>query len=93
MFSVSFFKDPEGNLQGAQLTHQNITAGVTAIRAVLPLSSPMTALDTIVSAHSMSTAFGRAIAYTAIHEGTNFGTLPSTSLFKGTDGKVTVSHG
>lgn len=82
VFTVSFFESETGHLQGAQLTHENLTAGVAATRALLPLSSAISPLDTIVSAHNLSTAYGRAIAYTAIFEGTSFATLDSTRLFR-----------
>jgi len=78
---VSFFESETGHLQGAQLTHQNMTAGTAAIRALLPPSHALSSLDTIVSAHSLGTAFGRAVAYSAIFEGTSFGTLESSKLF------------
>ncbi|KAK0210546.1 hypothetical protein DFS33DRAFT_1293946 [Desarmillaria ectypa] len=81
VFTVSFFANGNGQMQGAQLTHENITAGVAAIRALLPASHPLSPLDTIVSAHSLSTAYGRAIAYTAVFEGTSFATLDSSKLF------------
>ncbi|TFY80841.1 hypothetical protein EWM64_g3171 [Hericium alpestre] len=85
VFTVSFYEDHEGRLQGAQLTHENLTAGVTTLRGLLPLTNPLTALDTIVSAHSMSTAFGRTIAYTALYEGTNFATTHGARLYKSDD--------
>ncbi len=69
-------------MQAAHFTHQNITAGVTAIRALLPPSTPLSALDTIVSAHSLSTAFGRSVAYTALYEGSSFATLESSKHFQ-----------
>ncbi|KAF8212433.1 hypothetical protein K438DRAFT_1567350 [Mycena galopus ATCC 62051] len=81
VFTVSFFSSESGHIQGAQLTHENITAGVAAVRALLPLSYAFSQLDTIVSAHSMGTAYGRAIAYTAIYEGTSFASLESSKLF------------
>lgn len=59
-----------------------MTAGVAATRALLPLSYALSPLDTIVSAHSLSTAYGRAIAYTAIFEGTSLATLDSSKLFR-----------
>lgn len=93
VFTVSFFEDNTGKLQAAQLTHQNLTAGVTATRALLPLSNPMSPLDTIVSAHSLSTTFGRSIAYTALHEGTSFATLASTKQYSGEGGKFAIGHG
>ncbi|KAI0080591.1 acetyl-CoA synthetase-like protein [Panus rudis PR-1116 ss-1] len=80
VFTVSFFANPDGQLRGTSLTHENITAGVTSTRALLPLSGAISPLDTIVSGHSMSTPFGRAVAYTAVSEGTNFATLKSTRL-------------
>ena len=58
-----------------------MTAGVAAMRALLPLSHAMSSLDTVVSAHSLSTPYGRAIAYTAIFEGTSFATLKSSELY------------
>jgi len=81
VFTVSFFATPSGELRGAALTHENITAGVASTRALLPFAGAISSLDTIVSAHSLSTAFGLAVAYTAIYEGTNFATLKSTALF------------
>ena len=69
-------------MRAAHLTHQNITAGVTAIRALLPASAPFSALDTVISAHSLSTAFGRTVAYTALYEGTSFTTLDSSKVFQ-----------
>jgi len=68
-------------MHGAQLTHENMTAGVAAIRALLPVTNTLSPLDTIVSAHSMSTAFGRAIAYTAIYEGTSFANISSSEVY------------
>ncbi|KAI0035954.1 acetyl-CoA synthetase-like protein [Vararia minispora EC-137] len=82
VFTVSFYRDEEGNMQAAKLTHENLTAGVAAIRALVPPQNPLTALDTVVSAHSLSTAYGRAIAYTALLEGASFGTLEGTKLYK-----------
>jgi long-chain acyl-CoA synthetase len=82
VFTVSYYRDHKNEMQAVQLTHQNITAGVTAVRALLPVSTPLSALDTIISAHSLSTAFGRAIAYTALYEGTSFATMESSKLFK-----------
>ncbi len=79
-------------MQGAQLTHENITAGVAAIRALLPASHPLSPLDTIVSAHSLSTAYGRAIAYTAVFEGTSFATLHSSKLFTFGNSKSYIYH-
>ncbi|OBZ75164.1 Long-chain-fatty-acid--CoA ligase 5 [Grifola frondosa] len=80
VFTVSFFSTPSGELQGTQLTHENLTAGVAATRALLPLSTAMSSLDTIISAFSLSTPYGRAVAYTAIYEGTSFATLESSKI-------------
>ena len=95
MFTVSFFASDSGHIQGAQLTHENLTAGAAAVRALLPLSHAFSQLDTVVSAHSMSTSYGRAIAYTALFEGTSFATLESSKLFHADDCKVepTVEQG
>ncbi|KAG6832418.1 hypothetical protein H0H87_001578 [Tephrocybe sp. NHM501043] len=81
VFTVSYFETTNGQVQGAQLTHENMTAGVAATRALFPLSHSLSALDTLVSAHSLSTAFGRAVAYTAIYEGTSFATLASSKIY------------
>jgi long-chain acyl-CoA synthetase len=81
VFTVSFFNSDSGHLQAAQLTHENLTAGVAAVRAMLPLSSAISPLDTIISSHSLSTSYGRAVAYTALSEGANFATLNSTRLY------------
>jgi len=81
VFTISFYETETGQIQGTQLTHENITAGVAAVRALFPMSHGLSQLDTIASAHSMSTAYGRAIAYTAIYEGTSFASIPSSELF------------
>ncbi|KAG6866098.1 hypothetical protein C0991_008850 [Blastosporella zonata] len=91
VFTVSYFETRKGHVQGVQLTHENMTAGVAATRALFPLSHSLSALDTIVSAHSLSTAFGRAIAYTAIFEGTSFATLTSSKIYH-PDEKVTIDE-
>ncbi|KAI0374715.1 acetyl-CoA synthetase-like protein [Pilatotrama ljubarskyi] len=82
VFTVSFFETPSGDLEGVQLTHQNLTAGVAATRALMPPSGLMTPLDTILSAYPLSSPYGRAIAYTAIFEGTGFATVDSTKLIQ-----------
>ncbi|KAL1947959.1 hypothetical protein VTO73DRAFT_13683 [Trametes versicolor] len=81
VFTVSFFATPAG-LEGVQLTHQNLTAGVAATRALMPPSSAMSPLDTILSAYPLSSPYGRAVAYTALFEGTSFVTVDSTKLIK-----------
>ncbi|KAH9967940.1 acetyl-CoA synthetase-like protein [Russula dissimulans] len=82
VFTMSFYRDTNNEVRASHLTHQNITAGVTAIRGLLPTSASLSALDTITSAHSLSTAFGRTVAYTALYEGTSFATLESSKLFQ-----------
>ncbi|TFY55151.1 hypothetical protein EVJ58_g8424, partial [Rhodofomes roseus] len=81
--TVAFHANALGELEGTQLTHENLTAGVAATRNLLPLSSAISSLDTIISAFSLSTPYGRAVAYTAIYEGTSFATLDSTRLITG----------
>ncbi|KAF7970736.1 hypothetical protein HWV62_23128 [Athelia sp. TMB] len=88
VYTVSFFAGDAGQVQGANLSHGNFTAGVAAARVLLPLSNGLSSLDTIVSAHSLSTAFGRTIAYTALYEGTSFATLASAQTFQVADGFV-----
>lgn len=78
---MSFFETPSGERRGVQLSHENFTSGVTAIKALFPATISLSTLDTIVSAHSLSTPFGRAVAYTALFEGASFTTLPSTKVF------------
>ncbi|KAK2460525.1 hypothetical protein APHAL10511_006995 [Amanita phalloides] len=73
-FSVSF-EELSGELQATKFTHENVTAGVAATRALLPASNALSALDTVVSAYSLNTVYGRVVAYTAIYEGTSFATL------------------
>ncbi|EAU88139.1 acetyl-CoA synthetase [Coprinopsis cinerea okayama7 len=85
VFTISLYEGKNGMIQGAQLTHENFTAGVAAIHALLPASHTFSTLDTIASAHSLSTAFGRAVAYTALYEGTGFATLPSSIIYEGED--------
>ncbi|KAF9476592.1 hypothetical protein BDN70DRAFT_882203 [Pholiota conissans] len=72
--------ESEGQVHGAQFTHENMTAGVAAVRALFP-TNVLSPLDTILSTHPMSTAYGRAVAYAAIYEGTSFATLPSSELY------------
>lgn len=81
VYTVSYFSNETGQLQAAQLTHENMTAGVAATRSLLPISHALSPLDTLVSAFSLSTAYGKAIAYTAIYEGTSFATLPSSKIY------------
>ncbi|EKM55644.1 uncharacterized protein PHACADRAFT_161674 [Phanerochaete carnosa HHB-10118-sp] len=80
VFTVSFHQAPSGDLRGVQFTHENITSGVTALRAMMPSSGPVSPLDTVVSAHSLSSGYGRAVAYTAIFEGANFVTTSSSKI-------------
>jgi len=86
VFTVSFYANGNGQIHGAQFTHANLTAGVAAINAMFPAAQALSRLDTIVSGHSLSTAYGRAIAYSAIYEGTSFATLASSNLFHSDEG-------
>ena len=61
-----------------RFTHSHCTSGVTAIRALFPPPIALSTLDTILSDHSLSTPFGRAVAYTALYEGACFATGDST---------------
>lgn len=81
VYTISFFKSAPGEIQGVHLTHENMTAGVTAIRGLFPASHAISALDTITSSHSMSGAYGRAIAYTALFEGTSFASIPGSEVY------------
>jgi len=90
VFTVSFFETETGHVQGAQLTHENMTAGVAATRALFPLSHALSPLDTLVSAYPLSTAYGRSIAYTAIFEGANFATLASSRVYHPEE--TTIEH-
>lgn len=85
-YTVSFFETPSGEMRCVQLSHENFTSGVTAIKALFPAAINISTLDTIVSSHSLSTPYGRAIAYAALFEGASFATLPSTGVFRD-DGK------
>ena len=86
VFTIAFSKTPSGaDFQAAEFTQQNLTAGVATTRSLLPVSSPLTPLDTIVSAFSLSTPYGRTIAYTAVYEGTSFATLNSARMFTGNE--------
>ncbi|EIW85235.1 hypothetical protein CONPUDRAFT_135048 [Coniophora puteana RWD-64-598 SS2] len=82
VFTVSFSETASGSLEGIQFTHENFTAAVAAVRTLFPPSNSLSPLDTICSAHSLSTPFGRSIAYTALYESTSFATLSSTKLFQ-----------
>jgi long-chain acyl-CoA synthetase len=81
VFSVSYYRDSDGALQGAQITHENMTAGVASIRGLFPPSTAISTLDTLVSSYTLSIPYGRAIAYTALYEGSSFTTLDSTKMF------------
>ena len=69
-----------------QLTHENITAGVAATINLLPASNGISNLDTVVSGHSLSSAYGRTVAYAALYENASFATLDSSKIFGGADG-------
>jgi len=91
-FLVSFFSDSNGQIQGTQLTHANVTAGVAAIHALFPVSSMLSTLDTIISSHSLGGTYGRAVAYTALFEGASFATMTSSKLFRIDEGMESSLH-
>ncbi|KAF8644958.1 hypothetical protein AX16_008161 [Volvariella volvacea WC 439] len=86
VFTVHLFRKSDGPIVGAQFTHENFTAGVAATRLILPASQPLTPLDTVVSAHPVSSPYGRSILYAAIFEGTSFASTKSAKLFAEDDG-------
>ena len=63
-----------------------MTAGVAATRALFPLNGAITSSDSIISSHTLSSPFGRAIAYTALYEGAHFCTTETTAVFKKREG-------
>jgi len=81
VYSISFFETTPGEIQAVHLSHGNVIAGVAAIRSLFPGSHAISALDTITSAHSMSSAYGRAIAYAAVFEGTSFASIAGSEVF------------
>lgn len=81
VFTISYSVNKAGQLQAAHLTHENVIAGIAAIRGLLPASHALSSLDTLASAFSLSSAYGRAVAYTAIYEGTSFATLSSSKIY------------
>ncbi|KIM28964.1 hypothetical protein M408DRAFT_329011 [Serendipita vermifera MAFF 305830] len=82
--SAHFYANENGVLRGAQFTHQNVVAGTTATINIFPTSQPWSESDSVVSAHSLSTPYGRSILYAALYTGSHFTTLPSS---------CTLSHG
>lgn len=83
-YTLAFFEAPSGRMQAVRFTHENMTSGVAAIRALFPPSMALTGVDTIVSNHSLSTPYGRAIAYSALYENASFVTIDSTRLYDAT---------
>src|ERR1700730_9289706 len=86
-----FLPKTGGVVQAVQFTHENITAGIVAVRGLFPLSNALSSLDTIASCHSLSTAYGRAVMYTALFEGVNFATLRSSKIFDSTDDRRSLA--
>ncbi|EJU05730.1 acetyl-CoA synthetase [Dacryopinax primogenitus] len=84
VFSVNFYTTgPDGRPIGAEITHQNLTAGVASVMNLFASGKTLSAADTVVSAFSFAHPFGRAVAYASIYNGSAFGTVPSTALHKG----------
>ncbi|KAG9055638.1 hypothetical protein FS842_001619 [Serendipita sp. 407] len=82
--SAHFYSLESGKLRGVQFTHQNVVAGAYAILNAFPTSTPWGEGDMIISAHSLSTPYGRSILYAALYSGANFTTFAS-SILKETD--------
>lgn len=80
-YTVAFLETSTGEMRGVRFTHENMTSAVAAIRALPPTSIGLSNLDTIVSCHSLSTPYGRGIAYTALYENASFATLDSTRMY------------
>ena len=49
---------------------------------LFPFIEPINEKDTVLSAFGLATPFGRSVAYTALHTGANFATLPSTNTLR-----------
>ncbi|KDQ12388.1 hypothetical protein BOTBODRAFT_176607 [Botryobasidium botryosum FD-172 SS1] len=81
--TTSYYDIKGETLIGVDLTHQNFTAGPTVIRHMLSIAAPFSPSSRILSAHSLSTPFGRALAYTALYEGSGIAALESTKIVKG----------
>ncbi|KAG8970346.1 hypothetical protein FRC03_009619 [Tulasnella sp. 419] len=82
VFTVSFTGVANDHPIGTQLTHMNITAGVAALQHIFPMAKAFTQEDHILSSHSLSTAFGRSLLYTALLRGSSFSTVASTKIFE-----------
>ncbi|KAG6337214.1 hypothetical protein ID866_1886 [Astraeus odoratus] len=80
-YTLTFFETSSGEMRGVRFTHENMTSGVAAIRALLPSTMGLSSLDTIVSSHSLSTPYGRVIAYTALYENASFATVDSSRMY------------
>lgn len=57
---------------------KNVVAGVTATRFLPPLNELFKPEDSIYSSFAPTTAFGRAVLYTALYEGINITHFPSS---------------
>jgi len=88
LFSTTYHGMKNEVPTGVHITHMNLTSGPTAIRQFFTLTTPLSPASTILSAFPLATPFGRAIAYTALLEGSNFATLDSTSLLQSANGPV-----
>ncbi|KAI6165643.1 hypothetical protein EDD17DRAFT_1793649 [Pisolithus thermaeus] len=91
LYMLAFFEAPSGRMQAVRFTHENMTFGVAAIRTLFPPSMALSGVDIIVSNHSLSTPYGLAIAYSALHENASFATIDSTRLYNVTRVGVTQS--
>ncbi|KAI6039022.1 hypothetical protein EDC04DRAFT_2688628 [Pisolithus marmoratus] len=80
-YTLVFFEAPSGQMQAVRFTHENMTSGVAAIRTLFPPSMALSSVDTVVSNHSLSTPYGRVIAYSALYENASFATIDSTRMY------------
>ena len=55
-------------------------AGANATINIFPTSQPWSEKDSVISAHGLSTPYGRSILYAALYTGSHFTTLPSSCL-------------
>ncbi|KAI6110367.1 hypothetical protein EDD16DRAFT_1810153 [Pisolithus croceorrhizus] len=90
-YMLTFFEAPSGRMQAVRFMHENMTFGVAAIQTLFPPSMALSSVDIIMSNHSLSTPYGLAIAYSALHENMSFVTIDSTRLYDITRVGVTWS--
>lgn len=57
-----------------------MVAGANAAINIFPTSQPWSEKDSVISAHGLSTPYGRSILYAALYTGSHFTTLPSSCV-------------